>query len=226
MSLASRLVLRFSLGLIGVAAMLFLTAGSLRFWQGWIFLGVIFVPGISSMVYFYKHDPQLMERRLQSKETVGEQKLLIRLWKPLFFAAFLLPGLDYRFGWSRSTLGAMPVWLVLLFQAVVLSGILFVVWVLNTNSFASRTIQVEAGQKVISTGPYGIVRHPMYLGALIMCLAAPLALGSYVALPVFVLLVSFYVLRLLNEEEVLRQELPGYVEYCRRTTYRLVPFVW
>jgi len=226
MSLGSKLALRFSLGLAGVAAMLFLTAGSLRFWQGWVFLGVIFIPGISSIPFFYKHDPQLIERRLQSKEKVSEQKLLIRLWKPVFLAAFLLPGLDYRFGWSRDTLGSMPLWLELVFQAMVLSGILFVVWVLNVNSFASRTIQVEAGQKVISTGPYAIVRHPMYLGSLIMCLSAPLALGSYVVVPVFALLIAFYVFRLLSEEKVLRQELPGYLEYCGRTHYRLVPFVW
>ena len=226
MRLGSRLVLRFSLGLAGVAAMLFLTAGSIRFWQGWVFLGVIFITGISSTLYFYKHDPQLIERRLQSKEKVSEQKLLISLWKPAFLAAFLLPGLDYRFGWSRAALGPMPVWLELVFQAMVLSGYLFVVWVLKVNSFASRTIQVEAGQKVISSGPYSIVRHPMYLGAVIMCLSAPLALGSYVALPVFALTILFWVFRLLNEEKVLREELPGYVEYCRQTHYRLVPFVW
>ncbi len=97
---------------------------------------------------------------------------------------------------------------------------------MKTNSFAARTIQVESGQKVISTGPYGIVRHPMYLGAVVMMLCAPLALGSYVALPVFVLTVPFWVFRLLNEEKVLRQELPGYTEYCLHTRFHLIPFVW
>ena len=167
-----------------------------------------------------------MERRLQSKEKVSEQKLLMRVTRPLFLAAFLLPGLDYRLGWSRTFLGAVPVWLILLSQVLVLGGFLFVFWVMKVNSFAARTIQVEAGQKVISTGPYGVVRHPLYSGSLVMWLATPLALGSYIAWPAFALLIPFYVIRLLNEEKVLRQELPGYSEYCQRTRFRLVPFVW
>ena len=150
MGLRSQLVRRFSLGLIIAAAMLFIPAGSLRFWQGWAFMAVLFIPAIFSFFYFYKHDPQLIERRLQSKEKISEQKLLLRLGKPVFFAAFLLPGLDYRWGWSRTSLGAAPLWLTLLSQALVLSGFLLVVWVMKVNSFASRTIQVEVGQRVVS----------------------------------------------------------------------------
>jgi protein-S-isoprenylcysteine O-methyltransferase Ste14 len=226
MSLGSKLVLRLSTGLILLSAVLFIPAGSLRFWQGWAFLAIAFLPLLSACVYFYKHDPKLMERRLQSQEKVSEQKLLIRLIKPVFFAAFLLPGLDYRFGWSRRLLGALPLWVVFLSLALILGAFLFVFWVLKVNSFASRTIQVETGQKVISTGPYAIVRHPMYLGSVMMLLFAPLALGSYVAWPAVALLVPFYVVRLLNEEKVLRKELPGYSEYCAHTRFRLVPFVW
>ena len=226
MSLKSKLILRFSLGLILVAAMLFIAAGSLRFWQGWTFMALLFIPGISSIIYLYKHDPQLIERRLQRKEKISEQKLIVRLLKLVSFTAFLLPGLDYRWGWSRTALGAVPLWLTLLSQALVLGGLLLVVWVMKVNSFASRTIQVEAGQKVISIGPYRIVRHPMYLGSLVMWLSTPLALGSYFAWPAFALLIPFYVFRLLNEEKVLRKELPGYPEYCLRTRFRLVPYVW
>jgi protein-S-isoprenylcysteine O-methyltransferase Ste14 len=226
MSLKSRILLHLFLGLIIVAAMLFIPAGSLRFWQGWVFMILVFIPVISFYLYFYKHDPQLLERRLQSKEKVSEQRLLIRLLKLLFFAAFLLPGLDYRFGWSRNSLGAVPMWLTLLAQVLLLGGLLFVFWVLKVNSFASRTIQVEAGQSVISDGPYRMVRHPMYSGSVVMWLVIPLALGSYFAWPAFALLIPVYVFRLLNEEKVLRQELPGYSEYCLRTRYRLVPFVW
>jgi len=226
MSLKSELILRFSLVLIILAAMLFIPAGSLRFWQGWTFLALLFIPSISSYLYFYKHDPQLIERRLQSKEKISEQKLLLRLAKPVFFAAFLLPGLDYRWDWSRTSLGVVPLWLMLLSQALVLGGLLFVVWVLQVNRFASRTLQVEPGQKVVSTGPYRMVRHPLYLGSVVMWLSTPLALGSYFACPAFALLIPFYVFRLLNEEKVLRQELPGYPEYCLSTRFRLVPFVW
>jgi protein-S-isoprenylcysteine O-methyltransferase Ste14 len=226
MSLGSRLIGHFAVSLIVLASLLFIPAGSLRFWQGWAFMAVVFIPVVSSMVYLYRHDPRLIERRLQSREKISEQRLLIRGLKVVFFAAFLLPGLDYRFGWSRRFLGGVPLWLELLSLALVFGGYLFVFWVLKVNSFASRTIQVEAGQKVISDGPYGIVRHPMYLGSLLIFLAVPLALGSYFAWPAFALLIPVYVLRLLNEEKVLLQELPGYSEYCERTRFRLVPYVW
>jgi protein-S-isoprenylcysteine O-methyltransferase Ste14 len=226
MSLKSRLVLRSSLGLIVFAAMVLVPAGSLRFWQGWMLVALIVIPYLASFVYFYKHDPQALERRMQGKEKIGEQKILMRVANALFLPAILLPGLDYRMGWSRDLLGAVPLWLSLLSQWLVFSGLILMFWVLKVNSFASRTIQVEAGQPVISTGPYALVRHPMYSGAILMGLFTPFALGSYLAWPVFALLVPFYVLRLLNEEKVLRQKLPGYAEYCLRTRFRLVPFVW
>lgn len=169
----------------------------------------------------------MVERRLQSKEEIGEQKRLLRWARPLFVAAFLLPGLDYRLGWSRTFLRAVPLWLLLLSQALVVGGLLVAAWVMKVNSFASRTIQVEAGQRVISSGPYGIVRHPMYSGMLVTWLSTPLALGSYFAWAAFALLIPLVVVRrLLNEEDVLRRELPGYPKYCLRTRFRLVPFVW
>ena len=226
MSLKSTIVLRLFLSLILIVAMLFVPAGSLRFWQAWVLMALVFIPVVSCYVYFYRHDPQLIERRLQSKEKVSEQRLVIRLLKPVFFAAFLIPGLDYRFGWSRAYVGAVPLRLTVLSQVLILGSLLLVFWVLKVNSFASRTIQVEAGQSVISSGPCSMVRHPMYSGSVVMWLIIPLALGSYFAWPAFALLIPLYVFRLLNEEKVLRQELPGYSEYCLRTRYRLVPFVW
>lgn len=226
MSLKSKLILRSFLGTIVVAAILFIPAGSLRFWQGWAFMAVFLIPTISSFLYLYRHDPQLLERRLQSNEKVSEQRLLISLMKLILLAAFLLPGFDYRFGWSRTTLGAVPLWLTLLSQALVPCCFLLVFWVMKVNSFASRTIRVEAGQKVISSGPYRFVRHPMYLAFVVMFLFVPLALGSYVALPAFALLIPVIAFRLLNEEKVLRRELPGYAEYCLRTRCRLVPYLW
>jgi len=221
MSLKARLIPRLFLGLIIVTAMLFIPAGSLRFWQGWAYLIVWFVPMLFAFGYFYKHDPQLIERRLRRKEEVREQKLIIRFGFVTWLVGYLLPGLDHRFGWSH-----LPLWLTILSQAFVLGGCLMIFWVLKANSFAAATIRVEPDQKVISGGPYRIVRHPMYLGAGVMLLFAPLALGSYFALPVFTLFIPIIVLRLLNEEKVLRQELPGYPEYCVKTRFRLVPFVW
>jgi protein-S-isoprenylcysteine O-methyltransferase Ste14 len=209
MSQKTRIVLRFTVGLPLVLLLLFLPAGSWRFWQGWTFLAVTFIPGVLTFIYFYRRDPKVVERRLQSREKIGEQQWIVRSLKLVAFLAFLLPGLDYRFGWSRSVLEPMPLWLMVVAHAAILGAFLMVVWVMAVNRFASRTIQVEANQPVISSGPYHIVRHPIYAASLIMWLAIPLALGSYVALPVFVLMIPVYVLRLLNEEKVLRRIFPG-----------------
>src|SRR5579871_4043531 len=154
MSLKSRVIVRLFLGLIIFAAILFIPAGTLRFWQGWTLMGIWSVAAIFTFVYFYKHDRQLIERRLRGREKIREQKLLVRAARPIFFAAFLIPGLDYRFGWSRTFLFRVPLWLMLLSQALVLGGLFLVIWALKTNTFASRTIQVETGQRIISTGPY------------------------------------------------------------------------
>ena len=226
MSLKSKLLLRIPFGLITAAAMFFIPAGSFRFWQGWTLMAVVFVPISFIFPYLYKHDRQLLERRLKLKEKVGAQKFVQVVGGLIFFPSILLPGFDYRFGWSRTSLGPVPLWLMLLSQALVLGCFLLVFWVLRVNSFASSTIQVEAGQRVISSGPYRFVRHPMYSALVGMCLATPLALGSYLALPAFALLIPAIVFRLLNEEKILRPELPGYPEYCLRTRSRLVPFIW
>jgi len=221
MSLKSRLVLRFLLALGVLGALLFIPAGSLRFWQGWVYIATSFVPGFFAFTYFYKHDPQLIERRMQFKEKVREQKRIMTFVYIAWLVAFVLPGLDHRFGWSHQ-----PLWITIFSQAVVFGGFATTLWVAKVNRFAGRTIQVEPGQEVISSGPYRIVRHPMYLGACAMWLFTPLALGSYFTFPAFLLLIPLIVLRLLNEEKVLRQELPGYSEYCLHTRFRLVPFIW
>ena len=226
MSLKSKLLLRFAVNLIFAAAVLFIPAGSLRFWQAWAWMAVTFIPNSFFFLYIFKHDPQLHERRLQAKEQIGAQKLIKAAGILIFFPSVLLPGLDYRFGWSRTFLGPVPLWLTLLSEAVVGGGFLVVFWVMRVNSFAASTIRVEPGQPVISTGPYRLVRHPMYFGLVVLSLSTPLALGSYFALPAFTLLIPVIVLRLLNEEKTLRQELPRYAEYCLRTHFRLVPFIW
>ncbi len=207
-------------------AMLFLPAGTWKYWQGWIFLGLLMIPMVAASIYFSERDPQLVERRLQAKEQIGEQKLIMKFAKLIFIIAFLLPGFDFRFGWSRRTFGAVPVWLMICSGAIALAGYLMTYWVMDTNSYASRIIQVEKDQRVISIGPYRIVRHPMYLGGVISILFTPLALGSYWAVPAFALIIPVIVLRLLNEEKILRRELAGYSEYCQRTRSRLIPLVW
>ena len=221
MTLKSRLILRFFIGMVVFGAFVFVPAGSLRFWQGWVFITTWFVTGLLAFAYFYKHDPELIERRLLFKEKVREQRRIMTFVYITWLIAFVLPGLDHRFGWSH-----LPLWITVFSQAVVFGGYVMTLWVVKVNRFAARTIQVEPGQEVISSGPYRIVRHPMYLGASVMVLFTPLALGSYLTLPAFVLLIPLIVLRLLNEEKVLHQELPGYAEYCVHTRFRLVPFIW
>jgi len=220
-NLKSRLELRFLIAVPAIAAFVFVPAGSPRFWQGWVCLVLLIITAGSTFAYFYKHDPELVKRRLQRKEKVREQRIIIKFFRLAAAVIFILPGLDHRFGWSHS-----PLWLTILGQAGFLGGYLMIFWVLKVNRFAAATIQVEAGQPVVSSGPYGVVRHPMYLGVMLLFLFTPVALGSYWTLPAFVLVVPVIVLRLLNEEKVLRQELPGYSEYCLRTRFRLIPFLW
>lgn len=225
-SLVSRLVRRGFLGVLLPAAMLFIPAGTLNFWQGWVFLAINLVFPVLLLIYFYKRDPQLIERRLLKKEKIREQKLVQKLGGLLFFPVFVLPGLDYRFGWTRTQTGPVPLWLTLLALALILGCQLLIFWVVNVNRYAARIIQVETGQTVAATGPYRLVRHPMYSASTLSWLATPLALGSFVVWPAFTLMIPLIIFRLLNEEKILRHELPGYSVYCRRTRHRLIPFVW
>ncbi len=220
-NLKSQLIFRFLAAFGVVALMLFLPAGSLAYWQAWLYLAIVFIPMALGSIYFYRTDQNLVARRLQTREKIEEQGAIIRIARLVFFVALLLPGFDDRFGWSH-----LPLWATFFSQALVLVGLLITSWVMATNSFASRIIEVSPGQRVISTGPYRWVRHPMYFGAIVVLLFTPLALGSYWALPGFALVIPFIVLRLLGEERILRRELPGYAEYCQRTRFRLVPLLW
>ena len=226
MSLGWKLVLQVVVPLFIFGVMLFVPAGTLRYWEAWAFLGVWFIPGLFFCIYFYRRDPALVRRRLHTKEKIEAQKWIMRTVFVILFIAFLIPGLDFRLGWTNRWVGSVPLWLKIASLVVVETCYLLVIWVLDVNRYAARTIQVEAEQQVVSTGPYKWIRHPMYFGSVVMFLFVPLALGSYVALPVFALVLPIYVLRLLNEEKVLRHELPGYPEYCEATPYRLVPYLW
>jgi protein-S-isoprenylcysteine O-methyltransferase Ste14 len=219
--LRKTLLIRFSAAFIVLALILFLTAGSLYYWQAWVYLGVLFIPLVYVVNYFLKRDPAFLERRMRVQEKERSQKRIQTFGSILFFLGFLIPGLDYRYGWS-----IVPIPLVLAADAVVFLGYFFIFLVFRENSYASRIVEVEAGQRVITTGPYTLIRHPMYLGVILMFLATPLALGSWWSLPVFLLLPISLVFRIRNEEELLVRELPGYAEYCEKVRYRLIPLVW
>lgn len=224
--LGAQVALRFAAMTLMITTLLFLPAGTVRWWQGWSFLAAIAIPALAIYLYFLKVDPQVVERRLQAKEPERMQKRIMLFGVPLFVGLFALPGFDHRLRWSQQWLGAEPAALELFSLAMVLGAILAVGWVIWTNRYAGRTIRVEEGQRVITSGPYRFVRHPLYAFSLVVWLFAPLALGSYVMSPAFALTFLFYVPRILNEEKVLRAELPGYSEYCERTRWRIVPLMW
>lgn len=204
-----------------IALVFFLPAGTFDYWQAWLYLTVIFVPFFFVVAYFLKKDPAFLARRMKTREKEAEQRKIISFSWIVFLLGFLIPGLDHRFGWSN-----VPFEFVVAADVIVFLGYVFIFFVFKENSYAARTVEVEKGQKVISTGPYAIVRHPMYVGVLLMYLATPIALGSYYAFPVFLFVVPIIVYRILNEEKVLHRDLPGYKEYCQRVRYRLIPYVW
>lgn len=206
---------------VAISVLLFIPAGSFLYWQAWIYFGVIFFPMLFVLRYLLKRDPELLERRLRSKEKVKEQKTIVKLFSLLFLIGFVIPGLDYRFGWSH-----VSVPIVILANVLVFTGYLIFFSVMKANTYASRIIEVEKEQTVISSGPYAIVRHPMYTGWLLMIIATPVALGSYWSLLVFMLFTIPLVQRIVNEEKVLLKELPGYEEYCRKIEYRLIPYIF
>jgi protein-S-isoprenylcysteine O-methyltransferase Ste14 len=224
-SMKSKIAFRLTVAFLITLAAFFLTAGTFKYWQGWVFLIVSFAASLFMGAYFHCHDPGLLKRRMETREKEANQRLFRRLWGPLWIAGLALPGFDYRFGWSSAVVGRVPLWLTVVAQSLVVCAYVLVFQVLKINSFASSTIQVEVGQKVISAGPYRLVRHPMYSALLLILVATPLALGSYIAFPVFALLVPLLAFRAVNEEKLLRQQLPGYADYCQRTRFRLIPFV-
>lgn len=184
-------------------------------------MGILLIPISLAAIYLLKNDPELLERRMRTREGQSEQSVVIMLTSIFLVVTFLLPGFDKRLGWSNT-----PVWMVIVADILVLLGYYLFYLVLRENSYASRVVEVEADQKVISSGPYALVRHPMHAAILLMFAISPLALGSIWGMLPMILLPIFLVARILNEEKVLREELDGYKEYTKRVRYRLIPGLW
>jgi len=219
--LRKKIFLRFGLAGPILAALFFLPAGTLNYWQAWVYMALLLVPMGLVLAYFLKKDPELLERRMRTKEKEPEQKFIIKLSYPIFLAAFLLPGFDRRFGWST-----VPVWLVLAADIIVLAGYGLFFRVMQENRYLSRVVEVDQKQRVVSSGPYAVVRHPMYAGILPLYLFSPLALGSYWALIPIAFMPWIIIARIGNEEKVLVKELEGYAQYTRQVKYRLIPGIW
>jgi protein-S-isoprenylcysteine O-methyltransferase Ste14 len=214
-------LLRFGSGVAVLGALLFVPAGTLRWWEAWLFLATLFLPITLVARYLLRRDPALLERRMKHGEVRPRQKAIVKTTSALWLLTFLIPGLDHRFGWS-----SVPAWLVLVADGFVLAGYLVFFLTIRANSFAARTIRIEVGQQVISSGPYALVRHPMYVGISVMMLAAPIALGSWWALIPALTTPTAFMLRVVDEEKELMAELPGYAEYAGRVRWRFIPGIW
>ncbi len=208
-------------GLAVMALLLFLPAGSWGYWQAWLFLGLLFVPMTCVAIWLLVREPELLAKRLSSKEQEKAQRQVVALSALMFVAGFLLAGFDQRFGWSE-----MPAWVVAIAAVVMVCGYGLYAEVMRENAYLSRTVEVQENQKVINTGLYGVVRHPMYAATLVLYLSMPLVLGSWVALVPFLAYPFIIARRIRNEEQVLERGLEGYTEYKQQVRYRLIPFIW
>lgn len=208
-------------GLILVGLLLFLPAGTFAFWQAWLFIIILFLPMFVAGLILMARNPELLRKRLSAKEEQNEQKTVVLISGILFLAMFIVAGLNRRFMWYM-----LPNWVVFAAAAVFLIGYVLYAEVLRENVWLSRTIEVQDEQKVVDTGLYGIVRHPMYSATLLMFLSMPLVLGSVWSFAIMLFYVPVIVKRIRNEEVVLKQGLAGYSDYMQRVRYRLIPFVW
>ena len=219
--LLTQALAKFFLGAILLGILIFVPAGSLHYWQGWLLMGILFVPMFVAGLVMMAKNPELLRKRLNAKEQETEQKTVVKLSGLLFIAAFVLAGLNWRLGWCL-----LPDWAVWAAAGVFLASYLLYAEVLRENTYLSRTIEVQENQKVIDTGLYGIVRHPMYMATTVLFLAMPLVLASPISFIIMLGYIPVIAKRIKNEEKVLEEGLEGYAEYKKKVKYRILPFIW
>jgi protein-S-isoprenylcysteine O-methyltransferase Ste14 len=212
---------KFLLGVAVIGLLLFLSAGSLHYWQGWLLMGILFIPMFCAGLVMLAKNPELLRKRLNAKEEENEQKTVVRFSGLLFIVAFVVAGLNWRFGWC-----VLPDWIVWVSAGLFLVCYLLYAEVLRENTYLSRTIEVQENQKVIDTGFYGIVRHPMYMATTVLFLAMPLVLASPFSFLIMLLYIPLIAKRIKNEEMVLEDGLAGYKEYKQKVKYKVIPFIW
>ena len=214
-------VLKFLLGVIIIGLLIFIPAGTIKYINGWIFMGILFIPMLIAGIIMMIKNPKLLKSRLDAKEKQKEQNIVIKLSGLMFIVGFIIAGLDFRYSWLK-----LPSFIS--YIAIALFLLSYIMWaeVLRENTFLSRTIKVTENQKVIDTGLYGIVRHPMYSATLILFLSMPLVLGSLISFFVFLLYPILIIVRIINEEKYLEKELNGYIDYKKKVKYRLIPYIW
>ena len=214
-------ITKFLLGVILVGLLIFIPAGTINYWNGWLLMGLLFIPMFFVGIIMMIKSPNLLRSRLNAKEKEGTQKEVVILSGLMFIVGFIIAGLNYRFGWI-----IMPNFLVVVAMIIFVVAYLIYAEVLRENAFLSRTIEVQKEQKVIDTGLYGIVRHPMYAATIFLFLSMPLILGSIFSFIIFMIYPFIIIKRLKNEEQVLEKELRGYKEYKNKVKYKLIPFIW
>ncbi len=219
--LFSQAIVKFLAGLILVGLLLFLPAGTFAYWQGWLLMGILFIPMFVAGLVMMKKAPELLRKRLDVKEQQPEQKAVIALSGLMFLAAFIVAGLNFRFQWI-----VLPAWVSWAAAAVFLLAYALYAEVLRENAYLSRTVEVQDNQKVIDTGLYGVVRHPMYMATLLLFLSMPLVLGSPLSFAILLAYFPIIAWRIRNEEQVLEKGLPGYKEYKKRVRCKVIPYIW
>ncbi|MBR2900906.1 MAG: isoprenylcysteine carboxylmethyltransferase family protein [Clostridia bacterium] len=212
---------KFILGVVLVGLLIFLPAGTLYYFNGWLFMGLLFVPMFLAGIVMMFKNPSLLQKRLDAKEKEREQDIVVKLSGLMFLLGFVVAGLDFRFGWL-----ILPKAVVIVASVLFLLAYLLYAEVLRENTYLSRTIEIQEDQKVVSTGLYGIVRHPMYSATLLLFLSMPLVLGSLYSFLIFLAYPVLIVKRIKNEETFLEQNLDGYTEYKQKVKYRLIPYIW
>ena len=215
-------LIRFILVSLIFSFILFFSAGSIKYFNGWIFIGSFFLPDFLIIIYLAIKDPELLLKRLKSQEKEKTQKIFNLIFRITAIIILITSGLDYRFQWSN-----IPIWLVITSATIMIFGFILSFVVMKQNRYASRVIEKQKGQKIIDTGLYSVIRHPMYLSAILIFCPTPLVLGSFYAFILCIIIVPFLLaIRIMNEEKVLQQNLMGYPEYMKKVKYRLIPFIW